>query len=122
MICPVVLANEISDSGPRGYLHGDLSCVFGKPALSRILGLFPGGFGATTSGYEHLVDAVDREGHRVEVIAEPVSQFFVLFVVGVSDGLNEIIKSWNAPTVIRWTRELTIRADRIARNRINRKL
>ena len=25
-------------------------CVFGKPALSRILGLFPGGFAATTSG------------------------------------------------------------------------
>jgi hypothetical protein len=27
-----------------------LTCVFGKPALSRILGLFPGGFAATTSG------------------------------------------------------------------------
>ena len=25
-------------------------CVFGKPALSRILGLFPGDFAATTSG------------------------------------------------------------------------
>jgi len=25
-------------------------CVFGKAALSRILGLFPGGFAATTSG------------------------------------------------------------------------
>jgi hypothetical protein len=46
----------------------------------------------------------------------------VLFVVGVSEGLNEIIKSWNAPTVIRWTREFSIRADRIARNRINWKL
>jgi hypothetical protein len=29
---------------------GDGECVFGKPALSRILGLFPGGFAATTSG------------------------------------------------------------------------
>jgi len=46
----------------------------------------------------------------------------VLFVVGVSDGLNEIIKSWNSPTVIRRTRELTIRAYRIARIRINWKL
>ena len=55
-------------------------------------------------------------------MAEPVFQFFVLFVVGVSEGLNEIIKSWNAPTVIRWTREFSIRADRIARNRINWKL
>ena len=26
------------------------ACVFGKAALSRILGLFPGGFAATTSG------------------------------------------------------------------------
>jgi energy-coupling factor transporter ATP-binding protein EcfA2 len=31
-------------------LHVVVSCVFGKPALSRILGLFPGGFAATTSG------------------------------------------------------------------------
>jgi len=30
--------------------NGAKSCVFGKPALSRILGLFPGGFAATTSG------------------------------------------------------------------------
>ncbi len=40
----------------------DVLCVFGEPALSRIPGLIPGGFAATTSGYEHLVDAVDREG------------------------------------------------------------
>src|ERR1035437_11153327 len=37
-------------------------CVFGKPALSRILGLFPGGFAATTRGEEHLVEGGDREG------------------------------------------------------------
>jgi hypothetical protein len=28
----------------------ETTCVFGKPASSRILGLFPGGFAATTSG------------------------------------------------------------------------
>jgi len=31
-------------------LDDNLLCVFGKPALSRIVGLFPGGFAATTSG------------------------------------------------------------------------
>jgi len=36
--------DSIVDLGPP------VSCVFGKPALSRILGLFPGGFAATTSG------------------------------------------------------------------------
>jgi len=46
----------------------------------------------------------------------------VLLVVGVSDCLNKIIKSWNACTVIRRTRELTIRAYRIARIRINGKV
>ena len=46
----------------------------------------------------------------------------MLLVVGVSDCLNKIIKSWNACTVIRRTRELTIRAYRIARIRINGKV
>jgi DNA polymerase III alpha subunit (gram-positive type) len=32
------------------YHAHNATCVFGKPALSRILGLFPGGFAATTSG------------------------------------------------------------------------
>ena len=32
------------------YHAHNATCVFGKPALSRILGLFPGGFAAKTSG------------------------------------------------------------------------
>jgi hypothetical protein len=46
----------------------------------------------------------------------------VLFVVGVSDGLNEIVKPWDAPAVFRRTGKPTIGADRILRTRINRKL
>jgi len=54
-ISPSSLLDLLIDSGPLGWC-GRTSpvscrlCVFGKPALSRILGLFPGGFAATTSG------------------------------------------------------------------------
>jgi len=46
----------------------------------------------------------------------------MLFVVGVSDGLNEIVKSRDTPTVFRRTRKPTVGADRILRIRINWKL
>ena len=69
-----------------------------------------------------MVDAVDGEGQRVEVIAEPVSQFLVLFVVGVSDGFNEIVKPRDASTVFRRTGKPTIGADRILRARIKGEL
>jgi hypothetical protein len=35
---------------------------FRQACVVQDTGLIPGGFAATTSGYEHLVDAVDREG------------------------------------------------------------
>jgi hypothetical protein len=48
-----LLQMEHAAAAPQ-VVHGKcvspISCVFGKPALSRILGLFPGGFAATTSG------------------------------------------------------------------------
>ena len=43
------------------------------------------------------------------------------FVVGVVEGLYQVTESGNASTIFRWTRELTIRADRIRGIRINRK-
>jgi hypothetical protein len=60
-----------------------------------------------------LVDAVDQEGQRVEVIFEPIFQFLMPFEVGVSDGFNEIVKSGDSPTVFRQTSKLAIDADRI---------
>jgi hypothetical protein len=46
----------------------------------------------------------------------------VLFVVGVSDGRNEIVKPRDAPAILRRTGKPAIGADRILRTRINRKL
>ena len=43
-----LIANREAIARQEGPLNA--LCVFGKPALSRILGLFPGGFAATTSG------------------------------------------------------------------------
>jgi hypothetical protein len=61
-------------------------------------------------------------GSKCRVIAKPVSQFMVLFVLGVGDGLNEIVKTWDASTVFRRTCKPTVRADRIHGIRINWKL
>jgi len=49
----------------------------------------------------------------IKIVADPVEHFFVPFVVGVVEGLYQVIESGNASTIFRWTRELTIRADRI---------
>jgi len=49
----------------------------------------------------------------IKIVADPVEHFFVPFVVGVVEGFYQVIESGNASTIFRWTRELTIRADRI---------
>ena len=52
-------------------------------------------------------------------IADPVEHFLVAFVVGIVEGLYKVVESGDASTVFWGTRELTIRADRIRRVRIN---
>jgi hypothetical protein len=49
----------------------------------------------------------------IKIVADPVEHFFVPFVVGVVEGLYQVIESGNASTIFQWTRELTIHADRI---------
>ena len=46
----LVFLTGINGSGKTAAVRAITRCVFGKAALSRILGLFPGGFAATTSG------------------------------------------------------------------------
>ena len=67
---------------------------------------------------EQPVDLVDGKGLGVKIITDPVEHLLVPFVVGVTDGLYEIVESGNASTIFRWTRKLTIGADRIRRIRI----
>ena len=71
-----------------------------------------------TQGREHSIDVVNRKGLGVKIVADPVEDFFVPIVVGVVEGLYQIIESGNASTIFWWTRELTIRADRIRHIRI----
>jgi hypothetical protein len=45
----------------------------------------------------------------------------VPFVVGVAEGLDKVVESGDASTIVRWTGELTVCADRIRQIRINGK-
>src|ERR1039457_668714 len=67
---------------------------------------------------EQLVDLVDGKGLGIKIIADPLAHFLMPFVVGVTDGLYKIVESGDASTIFRWTREVTIGADRIRRIRI----
>src|ERR1051325_793069 len=72
----------------------------------------------TTQRREHPVDPFNREGLGIE-LADPVEDFLVALMVGIAEGLDQIIESWYASTVFRWTRKLTIPADGIRGVRIN---
>lgn len=54
------------------------------------------------------------------MIANPVAQFLVLLVAGVTDGIQKIVKPPNAPTILRRTGALTTSAYRIRHIRISR--
>src|SRR5260370_39731329 len=85
------------------------------------MGLTLGSFAATARGCEHLIGLVNRKGLGIKIIADPVAHFFVSFVVGIVEGIYKVVESGDASTIFRWTRELTIRADRIRHTRINGK-
>jgi hypothetical protein len=74
---------------------------------------------APVHGREQSVDLVDGKGLGVKIIADPIEHFLAPFVVRVTDGLYEIVESGDASTIFRWTRKLTIGADRIRRIRIS---
>lgn len=106
------------DRIPFPYLFTVRSPSLGKPVPEwRRLTLRR--FAMPTQVREHPVDLVNRKGLGIKIVADPVEHFFVPFVVGVVEGLYQVVEPWNASTIFRWTRELTIRADRIRGIRIN---
>ena len=52
-------------------------------------------------------------------VADPVKHFLVALMVGIAEGLYQVIESGDASTIFRWTCKLAIRADRIRGVRIN---
>jgi hypothetical protein len=40
-----------------------------------------------------LVNVVDRESLRIEVVAQPLEEFFVLFMLGVADSFQQIVEA-----------------------------
>src|ERR1017187_10209077 len=65
------------------------------------------------------VDVVDRKRLGIKIVANPIPQLLMLIVVGVTDSIQEIVKSPDAPTIFRWASELTAGAHRIGRARIS---
>ena len=61
-------------------------------------------------GREHLVDAINRKSPGIKVVANPVLQFLVLVVVGVTDSILELVESPDAPTILRRAGELALGA------------
>src|ERR1017187_5730865 len=66
------------------------------------------------------VDVVDRKRLGIKIVANPISQLLMLIVVGVTDSIQEIVKSPDAPTIFRRAGELAASAHRIRRARTSR--
>src|ERR1017187_2721563 len=67
------------------------------------------------------VDVVDRKRLGIKIVADPIPQLLMLIVVGITDSIQEIVKSPDAPTIFRWAGEQAGGAYRIRRVRISRK-
>src|ERR1039457_5044969 len=65
------------------------------------------------------VDVVDRKRLGIKIVANPIPQLLMLIVVGVTDSIQEVVKSPDAPTIFRWAGELAGGAHRIRRVRIS---
>ena len=79
-----------------------------------------GSAGATPLGCELPINFLNREGLRIEIAADPVAHFLMLFMVGIGEGVDELIKPKDASAVVRWTRETSIDTDWIGRTRHER--
>jgi len=66
-----------------------------------------------TAGREHPVDVIDGESVGIVIVANPILQLLVLLVRGVSESIQQIVKSSNAPAVLRRAGQLAARAGRI---------
>ena len=67
--------------------------------------------GATSLGCELPINFLNREGLGIEIAADPVVHFLMLFMVGIGEGVEEFIKPRDASTVVRRTRETSIDTD-----------
>src|ERR1035441_3351477 len=65
------------------------------------------------------VDVVDRKGLGIKTITNPIPQLLMVIVVGVTDRVQEIVESPDAPTIFRWAGELAASAHRIRHVRIS---
>src|ERR1039458_5672368 len=70
-------------------------------------------------GRELPVDVVNRKRLGIKIVADPIPQLLMLIVVGVTDSIQKIVKSPDAPTIFRWAGELAASAHRIRRVRIS---
>ena len=68
-------------------------------------------FGRATLGCELPIDFLNREGLGIEIAADPVAHFLMLFMVGIGEGVEEFIKPRDPSAVVRRTRETSIYAD-----------
>ncbi|HEY2858088.1 MAG TPA: hypothetical protein VGJ21_06710 [Terracidiphilus sp.] len=73
--------------------------------------LILGSAGATPLGSELPINFLNREGLGIEIAADPVAHFLMLFMVGIGEGVEEFIKPRDASTVVRRTRETSIDTD-----------
>src|ERR1039458_9065020 len=65
------------------------------------------------------VDVVDRKGLGIKTITNQIPQLLMVIVVGVTDRVQEIVESPDAPTIFRWAGELAASAHRIRHVRIS---
>jgi hypothetical protein len=86
-------------------------CVFSARLRSRRSGLILGRGGATASRCELPIHFLNREGLGIEIAAHPVAHFLMLFMVGISEGVEEFIKPGDATAVVGRTRETSIDTD-----------
>jgi hypothetical protein len=66
-------------------------CVFSATLRSRRSGLILGRGGATSSRCELPINFLNREGPGIVIAADPVAHFLMLFMVGISEGVEEFI-------------------------------
>jgi hypothetical protein len=88
--------------------------VFSAELRSCSNRLILGNAGATPLGCELPINLLNREGPGIEIAADPVTHFLMLFMIGIGEGVEEFIKPRDATTVRqvdRWTGETSIDTD-----------
>lgn len=64
-------------------------------------------------GRVETINLVDGKRFGVELVADPVAEFFVTWMEGIGDGIEQIVVARDAAAVFRWAGELAVRANGI---------